>query len=191
MDSLLEVLPPEVKPAAGDLRRHLAWMDHWLMKNAPQDCWGDVIDILERDLPKVLQAFDEWIMARASHDRDFEARVQPLMLAGRFDSALRDGWAYFKTGLVSLFDLPTSLDGSELAKAVFGDHGVLRGILPDDERVGYWDLVRALYGLNRNLVQHNLVDIDIREAEIVLALQSLILGRAPAWATQCAARQAS
>lgn len=74
--------------------------------------------------------------------------------------------------MVTAFGLAPSLDGHDLANALFGYSGVTVGILSNSDREGYLNLFKGLYTLIRNPVAHNDLPSNPAEAEAVIALVS-------------------
>lgn len=177
--SLENSLPGEVATIGNrsSLKRHLAWCGHYLDRNEPQNCVQDPIDITERDLPEVWEAFDNWCKQHSKIDEEFVAQIEPLVWNGQLDSAARKAWVLFKGRMSEKFDLPPDIDGEKLVIAIFGPDGKTRNLLPGGEREGYLSWFKALYSLNRNPIAHNPQAVDILETEGVLLLINSALAR--------------
>ena len=180
-DKLITVLPKEVcsKIQEGDqgLLRHLNFIDLWLRKEQPASCASDPVNIINNDIPLVLEWFDEWYKQRCTEDDDLNARLTPLISNGQVNAALREAWPIFKTRMVTRFNLSANLDGHRLADALFGSNGVTNAILTDKERRGYLDLFKGLYSLFRNEMTHNDLPFNPAEIDAVLSLINSALTR--------------
>ena len=131
---------------------------------------GDPVDILGADVPTVLQCFDEWCHSQAPQDPDLSKRLEPYIKAGQLNAAVRETWAIFKTRMVNMFNLPSTLDGHKLAEELFGTDGATAEILGGSEREGYLNLFKGLYSLIRNPVTHNDLPPNPDETEAAIAL---------------------
>ncbi len=177
IEALLSALPDDALDSLKNsgLKRHLSCLDRRLREGKPRECTGDAIDITDRDLPFVWKTFEEWFERNSSSDEDFVRKVDRLLNIGQGDSAIRKGWAVFKSRLVSTYGLDGNLDGVRLADAIFGDRGVARDHIPNAQCEGYLNLFKGLYALNRNEVAHNDVTVDPQETEAVLMLLNSML----------------
>lgn len=170
------VLPKEVGHA-GDLGRHLGFTRYYLDEKSPDNCAHDADDILHRDLPLVLERFDAWYETQSRLDPELLQRLEAFTQLTHVNSAVREGWAAFKTRSVGGFDLSEDIDGEKLAVQLFGSKGVLRGSLSDKDCEAYLYLLRGLYAVSRNPVVHNDVTPNPAVADAVLTLLSYILAR--------------
>ena len=152
------------------MSRHLHWIDHWLSRNTPGSCMGDPVDIAEADIPAVLRCFDEWCHRQSPQDLDLSKRLEPHIKAGQLNAAVREAWAIFKTRMVTMFNLPSTLDGHKLAEELFGTGGAMAETLGSSEREGYLNLFKGLYSLIRNPIAHNDLPPNPDETEAVIAL---------------------
>ena len=166
-------IPEEVKtncPGRHQMWRHLHWIQYRLDRNQPGACVSDPVDILEADVPAVLQCFDDWCDRQAPQDFDLGKRLEPHIKAGQLNAAVRETWAIFKTRMVNMFNLPSTLDGHKLAEELFGTGGATAEILGGSEREGYLNLFKGLYALIRNPIVHNDLPPNPDETEAVIAL---------------------
>ncbi len=171
-DELFGALPERVQSEAraGRFYRHIGFIDYWLDKKSPSACIGDPVDILQLDLPEILESFDKWYESQSPTDTALKSRLLPLIANGQLNAAVREVWAVFKTRIVEMFGLPPNLDGHKLVDKLFGAEGVTVGLLPDKERQGYLNLFKGLYTLSRNPVVHNDLSPSPEETDAVLSL---------------------
>ena len=173
VDELRAALPDEVRNASnGNLSRHLAFIRRNLDNNIPMGCIGDAVDIAERDLPAVLQAFDAWCDKQSPQDAEISNQLAPYISDGQLNAAIRELWVVFKSRMVTAFDLDSYLDGHRLANALFGPSGATVRVLSNSDREGYLNLFKGLYTLSRNPVAHNDLPPNPAETEAVIALVS-------------------
>lgn len=176
-DRFVASLPETLRKPPGDLNRHLGWLDYWLAEKKPERSRADVTALLLRDLPDVWKSFEDWIDENTSRNPVFDARIANLLAVGQIDSALRLAWPAFKSFAVGALQIDPHLDGQQLVAAMFGEKGALREQFTGAESEAYANLLRGLYGLNRNLVQHNDVVPDVQQVEAVLGLLSSLVGQ--------------
>ena len=173
VDRLLSSLPSEVRESVGrrtNLSRHVGFIHYWLDQRSPMSCSHDPIDIVEIDLPKVLELFDRWYERQSNADVGFQERLAPIIEAGQLNSAVREAYAIFKTRMVESFGLSAELDGHPLADALFGSDGATANLLDKTTRQGYLHLLKGLYTLYRNPVAHNDMRSNPGEVDAVLVL---------------------
>lgn len=178
--SLLSALPGGLRDSVDGytgLRRHLRFIHYYLDKEQPGNCASDPINIIEADLPRLLEIFDQWQEGQAPEVGNFASRIEPYIRSGQHDTALREAWPIFKSHVVTALDLPIDLDGHKLAEMLFGPEGVIAGAFEEGERQGYLNLLKGLYTLYRNPVAHNDVQTKPQEADSVLILLNAILAR--------------
>ncbi len=176
IEELLAVLPEEMRNA-GNLGRHLGFTRHYLRKKSPGSCAHDADDILHRDLPLLIERFDTWYQAQSRLDPELLQRLEAFTQLAHVNSAVREGWASFKTRSVGSFGLSDNADGAKLAAQLFGGNGVLRGSLSDKDSEAYLNLLRGLYSVSRNPVVHNDAAPNPAVADAVLTLLSYVLAR--------------
>lgn len=176
-DELFGALPERVQSEAraGRFYRHIGFIDYWLDKKSPSACIGDPVDILQLDLPEILESFDKWYESQSPSDTALKSRLLPLIANGQLNAAVREVWAVFKTRIVEMFGLPPNLDGHKLVDKLFGVEGVTVGLLPDKERQGYLNLFKGLYTLNRNPTAHNDLPVNPDETDVVLTMVNATL----------------
>lgn len=176
IENLRAVLPDEAKNA-GSLGRHLMFTRYNLRKRSPDGCAHDADDILHRDLPLLLERFNDWYQAQSRLDLELLRRLEAFTQLAHVNSAVREGWAAFKTRCVESLDLSQEIDGERLAVQLFGNNGVLRGSLSDRDCEAYLNLLRGLYAVSRNPVAHNDAVPNPAVADAVLTLLSYVLAR--------------
>ena len=184
-EALLAALPDEVLDnlKGSPHQRHLSWMKLRLDAGEPGKCISDAVDLADRDLPAVWQAYDEWFTTHSRSDEDFVRKTDRLLNIGQGDSAVRKAWAVFKSRLVAFYGVSADLDGYKLADALFGSNGVARKRIPKADCDGYEHLLKGLYKL-RNEVVHNDVVTNPQEVEGVLMLLNSTLARLTAEPSQ-------
>ena len=173
VDEFWKALPCDVQDAIKErtlLKRHLGFIDYWLQKDAPRSCAHDPVDIVSSDLPKALAILEEWYSTHSPPDETLISRLEPHIVNGQLNAAVREAWVIFKTRMVKLFNLPADMDGDKLAGKLFGGRSATTQFLDDHEREGYLHLFKGLYALSRNPVAHNDVPPNPEETEAVLAL---------------------
>ena len=178
VDRLLSALPSEVRENVGrrtNLRRHVRFIHYWLDRGRPMGCIQDPTDIVENDLPGVLELFDEWYERQSNADVGFQERLAPFIEAGQLNSAVREAYAIFKTRMIESFGLSAELDGHPLADALFSSNGPTANLLYNTTRQGYLHLFKGLYTLYRNPVAHNDMRSNPEEVDAVLALVNAAL----------------
>ncbi|MCY4618263.1 MAG: hypothetical protein OXD50_06885 [Chloroflexi bacterium] len=176
IEDLRTVLPEEVRNA-GKLGQHLMFTRHYLSEKSPDRCAHDADDILLRDLPLLIERFDAWYQAQSRLDPELLQRLEAFTQLAHVNSAVREGWASFKTRSVRSFDLSENVDGARLAVQLFGSSGVLRDSLSDKDCEAYLNLLRGLYSVSRNPVVHNDASPNPAVADAVLTLLSYVLAR--------------
>ncbi len=176
VEALQAALPKEVRHV-GHLGRHLMFTRHYLDKKSPDNCAHDAADILHRDLPLVLERFDAWYEAQSRLDPALIQQLEAFTQLAHVNSAVREGWAAFKTRSVGSFDLSQDIDGERLAIQLSGGTGVLRGPLSDKDCEAYLNLLRGLWAVGRNPVVHNDAAPNPAVADAVLTLLSYVLAR--------------
>ncbi len=176
IEELRAVLPKELRHA-GYLGRHLMFTRDYLRKKSPDSCAHDADDILHRDLPLLIERFDAWYQAQSRLDPELLQQLEAFTQLAHVNSAVREGWASFKTRSVGSFDLSENIDGAKLAVQLFGSSGVLRDSLSDKDCEAYLSLLRGLYSVSRNPVVHNDAAPNPAVADAVLTLLSYVLAR--------------
>lgn len=176
-DALFAVVPVEVA-AAGELKRHMHFGNVFINIKGRPDGWqnnGQLV--LDRDLPAIFNAFNDWYAAASGIDPELVERLHPFNSVAHINSASREAWAIFKTRLIEAFDLPGNLDGHKLIERLFDGDDPEVATLSKRERQGYSNLLKGLYSLNRNPVSHNDAHPNPAEADAVIALIGICLSR--------------
>lgn len=176
IEDLHAVLPEDVQ-YAGSLGRHLMFTRYYLDRKSPDGCAHDADDILHRDLPLLLERFDDWYQTQSRLDLELLRRLEAFTQSAHVNSAVREGWAAFKTRSVESLGLSEDVDGARLAVKLFGSQGVLRASLGNKECEAYLNLLRGLYAVSRNPVVHNDAAPNPAVADAVLTLLSYVLAR--------------
>ena len=147
-------------------------MNKGLKDGYPENISHDGIDIISRDIPVLMNAFDQWYYRQAPADAELAQRLNQYISQGKTNTAFREAWPIFKTRMVAKFGLDRKLDGHALVEAIFGSTGAAEAFFVDNsEREGYRNLFKGLYSLYRNPVIHNSdVEYSTVEAEAALAL---------------------
>ena len=180
VESLLSALPGGLRQSAEGhtgLLRHLKFIHYYLDKEQPGNCSSDPRNIIEADLPRVLEIFDEWQEGQSPEVGNFASRIERHIRSGQHDTALREAWPIFKSHVVTTLKLPIDLDGHKLAEAVFGPEGATAEVFGEGERLGYLNLLKGLYTLYRNPIAHNDIQTKPQEVDSVLILLNAILAR--------------
>ena len=180
INQLLSALPQPIRERsehANMLMRHMWFIHHWLEQDQPGRCVGDPIEIVNNDLPGVLQHYDEWNNQQSFGVSELSSRIEPFIKTGQLNAALREAWAVFKTRMVLTFRLSDTLDGHNLAEVLFGPEGAAAEVFEEGERQGYLNLLKGLYTLYRNPVSHNDIENNPQEVDSVLTLLDAILSR--------------
>ena len=117
VEQLEDALPNEFsfKLHANKLLRHLSWIRRRINERAPSLCTVDPIDIASRDIFDTLDTFENWYKRKSIEDAHFANRLEPFIVRGEHNAAVREAWAIFKTRMVARFSIPDSLDGHRLA----------------------------------------------------------------------------
>ena len=105
---LLAALPEDLNAdePREQLQRHVHWLEHWIRRDKPQSCIHDPADILAYDLPGVMSAFDRWYETTAAPHPELANRLRRHIQSGDMASAVREGFAAWKTRVVEMFGLP-------------------------------------------------------------------------------------
>lgn len=180
VEKLFAILPPEAEEEAKrttKLLRHINWIHKRLNERLPLAVVGDPIDIVQIDLPAVLEIFDKWYCRQSPVDAEIRERLTPLTTAGHSKAAARELWIIFKSRMVKSFDLPNNLDGHKLVDTLFSKSGRTVDIFTDEQRQGYLNLFKGLYTLFRNPVMHGDASVNTEEVESVIALVNSFLVR--------------
>lgn len=174
---LLAALPEEVDigESGGQLDRHVGFIEYWIRRDRPQSCLHDPSDILVNDLPGVMSAFDRWYDATAAPHPELVNRLRRHIQSGDMKSAVRDGFAIWKTRIVELFGLPDDIDGSRLSNRLFDEQGATAEILTERQRSACDNLYTSLYTLLRNPPSHGDVNLDRQLSEGGLTLLAWLL----------------
>ena len=165
------------KRNAHNLKRHLYWIRRRINERAPSLCVTDPIDIASRDIFETLDDFESWYKSKSPEDSEFASRLKPFIIRGEHNAAVREAWAIFKTRMVNKFGLPDNLDGHRLADRLFGSDGFAVDLLAENECLGYLNLFKGLYTLNRNPVAHNDLPVDPEFIEATLVLVNAAIVR--------------
>ena len=177
VESLTTALPAGVA-SASRLETHIAWGNHWFDKKGEPRGWeGDARSVIERDLPTVLDAFNNWYATASGVDPELVERLHPFNGVSHINSAIREAWTIFKTRMTKAYDLPDDIDGHPLVERLFGDDDPAVSSLSVGERLGYRNLFKGLYTLCRNPVAHNDQEPNPAEADAVIALIGICLSR--------------
>lgn len=177
VDALFAVVPDEVA-TVGELKRHMHFGNVYInIKDQPGGWGSDAQLVLERDLPAILHAFNDWYATASGVDPELVERLRPFNGVSHINSASREAWAIFKTRLIEAFNLPANLDGHELVERLFDGDNPVATTLSKKERPRYSNLLKGLYSLNRNLLAHNDAHPNPAETDAVIALLGIYLSR--------------
>jgi Protein of unknown function (Hypoth_ymh) len=188
--ALGKMLPSEVGKSV-HLHRHLEWMERRLSIQRPDHCRSDIDDICQRDIPELLDSVFTWWQSAWKHDAELMANVRDLLHDREFDSAVRKAFVILKNRIIKKFDLSSSLDGQDLANAVFGTKGVLPLAVPSGEREAMRYLLTGLYGVFRNKYMHEHIEGSWHEAEAVVSMVNVLLLRIDDYPSAAQAREAN
>ena len=174
---LLAALPDDLDAdePREQLQRHVHWIEQWIRRDQPESCLHDPADILAYDLPGVMSAFDHWYETTATPHPELANRLRRHIQSGDMASAVREGFAVWKTRVVEMYGLPDDVDGSRLARRLFDKSGAAAGVLSDKERRACNDLYSSLYTLVRNPPSHGDVNLDRQLSEGGLTLLAWLL----------------
>ncbi len=164
---LLEALPENLKTSKScdGLKRHANFIEHWIRKDKPESCLHDPVDILSDDLPGIVRAFDGWYDSKVVPYPELQKRLSRHIQADDMTSAVREGFAFWKTRVVEMFDLSDDIDGSRLATRLFDDLESATEGLSDQQRKACKNLYTSLYTLMRNPSSHGDIVLDRRLSE--------------------------
>lgn len=177
VDALSAVVPVEVA-AAGDLGRHMYFGNYYINNQGHPRGWKDDAPlVLERDLPAVLDAFNDWYATASGIDPELLERLRSFNGVSHINSASREAWTIFKTRATEAYGLPDDIDGHALVDRLFGGDDPSVPSLSDGERQGYRNLLKGLYTLHRNPVAHNDQEPNPGAADAVIALIGICLSR--------------
>lgn len=175
----LEDVLPEDAASAGKGRRHLNWLKKRLREGSPELCRSDIRDICEQDLPQMEEAFREWCAAPHFYDPELAAATSGLILQGELDSAVRKAFVLLTERMRSEYSVSMDCDGEKLVNKIFGTHGKTAGILSEDRREGWRNLLAGLYSLFRNKYGHGTANPTWPETEAVLSMVNYALRELP------------
>lgn len=177
VENLMKAMPGDIEMGEHQdlLYRHLHFIDVYLNKEEPAHCLKDPVDILNYDLPGIVDAFDRCYKRTASPHPQFDKQLRRHIEAGDMNAAVREGFAVWKTRIVERWDLPEDLDGHQLARELFGNDGPTAGLFSDQHRLAYEKLYTSLFTLLRNPPSHGVVDLDRPLVEGGLTLLSWLL----------------
>ena len=176
---LEDALPTEFdfKFHASKLLRHLSWIRRRINERAPSLCVIDPIDIASRDIFETLDEFESWYQRKSAGDSELASRLKPFIVRGEHNAAVREAWAIFKTRMVNRFGVSNNLDGHRLADRLFSSNGAAADILDENECLGYLNLFKGLYTLNRNPVAHNDLPVDPEFVEATMVMVNAAIVR--------------
>ena len=143
LDSML----PEEVQGRSNLRRHISFMEHWLVKDSRHGCQGDITDICERDIPELENAFQSWCKNPDHYDSELAVAIADLVAPHQLDSAIRKSFVVLKERLCIRFQASQDLDGPELVNTIFGKKSNVVKNLAEHERQAMRDLLCGMYGV--------------------------------------------
>jgi hypothetical protein len=161
--------------SSGNLRRHSAWMVHWLERDDIRSCEQDIKDIVDFDLPYTKSQVEKWSRQLVYVDAELREQVLPLLRTKQFDSAIRKAFVILKARLCAKFNLAEADDGARLINQIFAANSPHLPVLEAGQKQAYRDLFAGLFGLLRNKFAHNDVEPSLSELDTVLSAISLCL----------------
>lgn len=173
-DQLIAAMPKE-SIFAGNTRRHLGFLVHYLERGEKKNCAADVVDLCENDVPVLRQHYYAWLAKSAAVDADLQEKVMGLLTKREFDSAIRKAFIILTERLRTRFSLPKDKDGPELVNLVFGSKSAVPLPLDNAQRQAYRDLFSGLYAVHRNKYAHNDCNPDWIEVLGLISFLNLAL----------------
>jgi hypothetical protein len=173
VENLATMLPDRIM--AGGALRHTRWMLHWLGRGDVDSCRGDIVDIVEHDLPGTLKKVREWANGLAYVDADLRQDIAPLIRTRQFDSAIRKAFVVLKARLCARFGLDAKLDGVDLVNTLFGRNAPHFPDLDPALRQAYRDLFAGVFGVLRNRFAHGDDEADLVDLDAVITSVNLCL----------------
>lgn len=173
-DELVAAMPKE-SIFAGNARRHLGFLSHYLERGQKKNCASDIDDLCNHDLPAMRQYYHEWLVKSAAVDAELQEKVLGLLTKREFDSAVRKAFIVLTERLRLHFELPKDKDGPELVNLVFGGKSTVALPLDASQKQAYRDLFSGLYGVYRNKYAHNDCNPDWIEVLGLISFLNLIL----------------
>lgn len=167
-----------------ELARHLYWLCRYYREGKPDRYAPDIRDILDHDLPGVIQEVGKW--GSDFLDPRLATAIAASWEAQRYSNAVMDGFICLENVLRDLGEVETSrgLSGDRLVTSVLGPNSDTRIQLPTDTflgpltsggRSGFYNLVKGSFLLFRNAMAHRPVACTAREAEDIIGLINLCL----------------
>ena len=167
LEYLFSILPDGID--TGYTERHVNFMKHFLQKDQPDRCEGDIWDIVKSDLPGIKKSFKRWANDLQYVDADLRKEISTLVKTNQFDSAIRKAFVIFKTRLCDKFGLDHSLDGESLVNRIFGEQSPYLTDLPPKQKKAYRNYYSGLFGLMRNRYAHEHVDATLSELDMAIS----------------------
>jgi hypothetical protein len=166
---------PEGFAEVSSMGRHLWWMKKRLKEGSPEQCKGDIEDIVKHDLPTIESNFNAWLEHSSHFDTELVSKTSDLVAMRQLDSAVRKAFVILTARLRTLGGVTEPLDGAELVNKVFGKSAPSTLPLDDATRQGLRDLLAGLYSIYRNTYAHEDVHIEWYEADGIIAAINMIL----------------
>lgn len=173
LNGLIDVLPDA--SMSGNTRRHLSWLVSELEKSNPQRCRQDIEDLVESDIPGLIERLERWAQEMAYLDDELQNAVIPLIRSRQFDSAIRKAFIVLTERLRSTYSLPKGVDGEGLVNSVFGQASQYHQTLDPGVKQAHRSLMAGLYGVIRNKFSHGDHEASIAELEAALSSVNLCL----------------
>jgi hypothetical protein len=146
-----------------------------LDRNDKDACQGDIRDIVFWDLPTVLRNLAETTYEYQHYDQKLKDGVVPLINGKHYDSAMRKIFVILTDRLRRAFGVTEEMDGDDLVNLVFGRGGRIPVALDEPKRQAMRNLISGFYGVYRNRIAHNDVEIGMAQTRAILEMANTII----------------
>lgn len=160
---------------SGNSRRHLGWMVRELRKGDARSCRSDIDDLVNSDIPGIIEKIEKWAKDMAYMDEELRAAVVPLIRTRQFDSAIRKAFLILTERLRSTYSLPQGTDGEGLVNIVFGQNSPHHSSMEPSKKLAHRNFMSGIYGVIRNKFSHGDHEATIAELEAALSSVNLCL----------------
>ena len=159
----------------GNLGRHLTFLKYYLDRNDKEACQSDIRDIVFWDLPTALRNLAESTDEYQYYDQRLKDGVVPLINGEHYDSAMRKIFVILTDRLRRAFGVTDEIDGDDLVNLVFGRGGKIPVALDEPKKQAMRNLISGFYGVYRNRIAHNDVELGLAQTKAVMEMANTII----------------
>lgn len=158
----------------GSLDRHLYFLNLYLNKKEKTNCKSDIIDVICKDLPRVLENIINEFKITDHYDQELLSVINPRIQNKHYSDIIRNSFIILTERLRKNFKQPKDLDGVTLVNAVFGKKSVVQ-LTNSTEKEPYRDLIAGLYAVFRNKYAHEAKEPNQIELFAIIEIVNYIL----------------